>query len=412
MQRIHAIMSLAYVIASFVCSQAAPTETASEDVLQLAAIPTIDYREAPVHIRPVREHDVDPDQTLDSALGAQAQHGNVEGIPPDGYDTALSGVEHRPTNLLATSYLALDRPTKCVPMSSKSVSMCGRFNYTMTRMPNLLNHQNQVEAYAQLVGYRELIASNCSQNLLFLLCTFHLPSCQDTGGASLSAQAAATGGVIAHVALVTPCRGLCESVRQQCTPVMRRYGFDWPWTLQCERLQSEPSFVEPQSEELVACVEQPPRINNDDSDQEQSGNNTHMPCEARTCESREVKRKTFKAYRYDWVVHARYLGMIVKDNKHSLQLRITSVLYKRPGHTPRRLKIGRELIVLTDQDETVCGPCPDMHILNTTYLVAGFARGSRLTYPVQTGIARDASIYSSTRILRWLKSLTKQYPFA
>ena len=106
------------------------------------------------------------------------------------------------------------------------------------------------------------------------------------------------------------------------------------------------------------------------------------------------------------VIEGRYLGMIVKDRKHSLQVRVKNVIYKSTA-SPRRLKVGRELIILTDQPESVCGGCPNLHAMNTTYVMAGFSRGSQLVYRVNQGIALQTERSYASRIAKWLRKLYK-----
>ena len=102
--------------------------------------------------------------------------------------------------LLAEEILNVDRPLKCQRMKTNYGRMCERFGYNMTRMPNLLNHQKQREAFAHLQGYSHLIESQCSSELSFLLWTFHFPMCSIEEDPSSA------------LALMTPCRGLCERV--------------------------------------------------------------------------------------------------------------------------------------------------------------------------------------------------------
>ena len=230
------------LIATLPMSLSNPTPLLSEDdeeVLLSESVAVVDYQDPPPHYRPVREHD--PANDFDSALSARA------GPPP------LMSLSGKRNDLLATMYLSVDRDHDCQPMSRKAARMCAQFGYNMTRVPNLLNHQTQVEAYQQLVGYKELLRSNCAQDLLFLLCSYHLPSCQGTRKQIMTETTS-----VGDVALVTPCRGLCERVRDSCLPLLQRYGYDWPWSMQCDRLQTEPLMTEPQSRQLVACVNTPP----------------------------------------------------------------------------------------------------------------------------------------------------------
>ena len=144
--------------------------------------------------------------------------------------------------LLAEEILSADQPRECRPMRKRPGKMCKRFGYDRTLVPNLLNHDNQRDAYHDLLDYSHLIQSECSSHLLFLLCAFHFPRCSNDTSES--------------PALVLPCRSVCESVRDQCLPTMTRRGLTWPDQMQCEKLQDDP-FTTVEGEN-VTCVSPDP----------------------------------------------------------------------------------------------------------------------------------------------------------
>lgn len=38
---------------------------------------------------------------------------------------------------------------------------------------------------------------------------------------------------------ISPCRSLCESVRESCAPIMSCYGYPWPEILRCDQYPSD-----------------------------------------------------------------------------------------------------------------------------------------------------------------------------
>ena len=114
-------------------------------------------------------------------------------------------------------YDRFHRIVKCVPFE-EAYNNCSRFGYVSTRMPNLLNHQAQDEAQAQLNAYSRFV--ECHPEMLFLLCLYHFPICMN----SMTDRP------------VVPCRGLCQRVRSECEPTMEEHGKQWPRSLNCSVL--------------------------------------------------------------------------------------------------------------------------------------------------------------------------------
>ncbi|GBP28378.1 Frizzled-4 [Eumeta japonica] len=96
------------------------------------------------------------------------------------------------------------------------VAMCKNIGYNATGMPNLARHTMQADADVTLQTFSPLVQYGCSSQLHLLLCAVYVPMCTD------------------KVALpIGPCRGLCESVRSRCYPVLHEFGFAWPPELEC-----------------------------------------------------------------------------------------------------------------------------------------------------------------------------------
>ncbi|TNN32431.1 Frizzled-9 [Liparis tanakae] len=97
--------------------------------------------------------------------------------------------------------------------------MCAGIGYNLTRMPNFLNHGDQREAAAKLHEFAPLVAYGCDAHLRFFLCSLYAPMCTDQVSASIPA-----------------CRPMCEAARRRCAPIMKKFSYTWPDSLDCARL--------------------------------------------------------------------------------------------------------------------------------------------------------------------------------
>ncbi|XP_030764264.1 frizzled-4-like isoform X2 [Sitophilus oryzae] len=102
------------------------------------------------------------------------------------------------------------------------VEMCMGLGYNMTGMPNLGGNDVQQEADYNLKSFSPLIQYGCSQHLKLFLCSVYVPMCTEK---------------VANP--IGPCRGLCESVKSRCFPVLQGFGFPWPDALNCSRFPGE-----------------------------------------------------------------------------------------------------------------------------------------------------------------------------
>jgi len=116
--------------------------------------------------------------------------------------------------------------TKCQPIK---VEFCSKLGYSMTGMPNMLGHQGQGDAKSSLITFYPLMVYNCAPELLFFLCSVHVPMCTQLPPS--------TPGLIGHdqIQLIGPCRPMCERVRDKCLPVLEIFKLSWPMTLACEK---------------------------------------------------------------------------------------------------------------------------------------------------------------------------------
>uniref|UniRef100_A0A3P9MED7 FZ domain-containing protein n=1 Tax=Oryzias latipes TaxID=8090 RepID=A0A3P9MED7_ORYLA len=87
-------------------------------------------------------------------------------------------------------------------------------------MPNMLGHKTQDEAGLEVHQFSPLVNVQCSPHLKPFLCSVYTPKC-------VSGRRQA------------PCKTLCEQARSSCEPLLRKFGFQWPETLNCEEFTSE-----------------------------------------------------------------------------------------------------------------------------------------------------------------------------
>ncbi|XP_017782539.1 PREDICTED: frizzled-4-like [Nicrophorus vespilloides] len=127
--------------------------------------------------------------------------------------------------LLLVSTLCVEATTlrTCEPIR---INMCRGLGYNMTGMPNLGGNELQQEAEYYLTTFTPLIQYGCSSHLKLFLCSVYVPMCTEKVAKPIG-----------------PCRGLCESVRSRCYPVLHGFGFPWPDALNCSHFPEENNHV-------------------------------------------------------------------------------------------------------------------------------------------------------------------------
>lgn len=104
---------------------------------------------------------------------------------------------------------------QCEPIR---IELCKGIGYNETSMPNLVGHELQTDADFTLQTFSPLIQYGCSSQLHFFLCAAYVPMCTPKVPVPIG-----------------PCRGLCETIRARCLPVLAGFGFPWPAALDCNR---------------------------------------------------------------------------------------------------------------------------------------------------------------------------------
>lgn len=98
-----------------------------------------------------------------------------------------------------------------------TIPLCSGLQYNTTLFPNMLKHRTQDEAALEVHQFFPLVKVGCSEYLAFFLCSVYAPICT----------------VLETV--VPPCQELCNSARDGCEDLMKRFGFTWPESLSCEK---------------------------------------------------------------------------------------------------------------------------------------------------------------------------------
>ncbi|XP_046895451.1 secreted frizzled-related protein 5 [Hypomesus transpacificus] len=108
--------------------------------------------------------------------------------------------------------------SRCVPVPS-GMALCQDIGYDTMRMPNLLGHESPGEAVQQSASWLPLLARECHPDARIFLCSLFAPICLDR--------------------FVSPCRSICEAVRDSCAPIMSCYGYPWPDILRCDQFPAD-----------------------------------------------------------------------------------------------------------------------------------------------------------------------------
>ncbi|XP_035016083.1 secreted frizzled-related protein 5 [Hippoglossus stenolepis] len=108
--------------------------------------------------------------------------------------------------------------SRCVPIPA-GMALCQNIGYDTMRMPNLLGHDSPAEAVQQSASWLPLLARECHPDARIFLCSLFAPICLDR--------------------FISPCRSLCESVRDSCAPIMSCYGYPWPEILRCDQYPAD-----------------------------------------------------------------------------------------------------------------------------------------------------------------------------
>ncbi|XP_056448602.1 frizzled-10 [Gadus chalcogrammus] len=103
-----------------------------------------------------------------------------------------------------------------------NIPLCKDIGYNMTRMPNLMGHEDQKEAAIEIQEFATLIEFGCHSHLKFFLCSLYAPMCTEQVSTPIAA-----------------CRVMCEQVKLGCSPILEKFKYRWPESLDCSRLPTK-----------------------------------------------------------------------------------------------------------------------------------------------------------------------------
>ncbi|XP_030622859.1 secreted frizzled-related protein 5 [Chanos chanos] len=233
----------------------------------------------------------------------------------------------------------------CEPIPP-SMALCHGLGYTSMRLPNLLGHDSPGEAVQQSASWLPLLARECHPHARIFLCSLFAPVCLDR--------------------FISPCRSLCESVRDSCAPIMSCYGYPWPRILQCDQFPKD----------HLMCISSITQGQNGTA----SGRKAMPQASCADCELEEASsaKELLELFcRSDFVVKVRLSRLNSSSSglaKFTLGSRL-EVLKHGPllgGEIPGRLSLWLE------RDATCVGNLSKHHPNGGTFLLMGTVTGERL----------------------------------
>ncbi|KAM9456315.1 secreted frizzled-related protein 1b isoform 2-T2 [Clarias gariepinus] len=108
--------------------------------------------------------------------------------------------------------------TRCMDIP-EDLRLCHGISYKQMQLPNLLDHENMMEVKQQASSWVPLVHKMCHPGTQVFLCSLFAPVCLEQ--------------------LISPCKQLCESVRDACSPIMQVVGYVWPEMLNCSKFPPE-----------------------------------------------------------------------------------------------------------------------------------------------------------------------------
>lgn len=117
-------------------------------------------------------------------------------------------------------YTDEDSKTQCKLI--EEIPMCAEIGYSNTGLPNILHQDNVDEINSELESYNALIRSNCSNALIYLLCSVYAPFCF-----SMYVRNVYT------VLTLPPCQNLCKEVEVGCRATVEQANL--PTHLDCSK---------------------------------------------------------------------------------------------------------------------------------------------------------------------------------
>ncbi|KAL7848050.1 hypothetical protein AOLI_G00227680 [Acnodon oligacanthus] len=246
---------------------------------------------------------------------------------------------------------------QCVDIP-EDLRLCYTVGYHRMLLPNLLEHETMAEVKQQAGSWVPLVHKRCHSGTQVFLCSLFAPVCLDRP--------------------IYPCRKLCESVRDSCTPIMEAFGFPWPEMLNCSKF--------PQDDMCIAT-------NATDVPQSPENSPTCPPCDNEM--STEVILEHMCASEFAIKTKIKEIKIENLDKKLILQKR------RKPVKQGNLKKEELRKLVLYLKNGADC-PCQQLENLGSHYLIMGRKAGKRY---LLTGIHKwDRSSKEVKKALKKLKS--------
>lgn len=128
--------------------------------------------------------------------------------------------------------VASKRKIKCEPLTIK---LCKGLGYNMTTMPNKMGHDTQWEAKQSIAEFQPLMKAGCARHVRLFVCSVFAPLCD--GDVDYPVHA---------------CRSMCNEMREGCSYLLDKFGFNWPAQFKCSTF---PIYSEKKDSKL--CMREP-----------------------------------------------------------------------------------------------------------------------------------------------------------
>ncbi|EDO46597.1 predicted protein, partial [Nematostella vectensis] len=246
-------------------------------------------------------------------------------------------------------------PNTCQPIT---VPACQSLPYNMTRLPNHLGHTSQRQIEHEINEYSQLISANCSADLVFLLCVYHLPIC-----------------AVEFEKPVLPCRSLCRQVKRDCAPIIGQFSDQRSRrNVNCNDMPAyetgvcvQPESFLPHGERLSYTYRWPlkgsPKFSHYQANVRALAHQCSVPV--------ALDFRSYKQEGYKFAVRAEVVSITYSSSGN----RVISVDVKKVLKYSK-IKIYRGLLRLTTNSSC---PCPQMET-GQTYLITGYENSNGVAH--------------------------------
>ncbi|KAM4626961.1 secreted frizzled-related protein 3 [Discoglossus pictus] len=264
------------------------------------------------------------------------------------------------------------------------IPMCKSMPWNMTKMPNHLHHSTQANAILAIEQFEGLLATECSQDLLFFLCAMYAPIC------TIDFQ---------HEP-IKPCKSVCERARTGCEPILIKYRHTWPESLACEDLPVYDRGV-CISPEAIVTIEQGTEPLPDFSMDSNNGNCGGAGGEHCKCKPMKASQKIYLKNNYNYVIRAKVKEVKVKCHD------VTAVVEVKEILKSSLVNIPKDTVTLYTNSGCMC---PQLTV-NEEYIIMGYEDKERTRLLLVEGsLAEKWRDRLAKKVKRWdqkLRSPTK-----